>query len=68
MGDQGACDPQIAANPLLVLLVRSLFLFAESNMPHLTSDIVKHCMDAISRLFAEYDELKKPIFDLILDR
>ena len=46
MDDPPACDPQIAANPFLVLLVRSLFLFSELDMPELTSDLVKHCMDA----------------------
>jgi len=37
-------------------------------MPELTNEIVKQCMDAISRLFASYNELKKSIFDLILQR
>ena len=60
--------PLIVANPMLVLLVRSLFVFAEMNRPQITSDVVKQSMDAISSVFANSNELKKSIFDLILSR
>jgi len=65
IGDQQINNPQIASHPMLVLLVRSLFTFCKMNQPEVTNDVVKQSMDAISSLFANSNELKKSIFDLI---
>lgn len=55
----------IYQNPLLDLLVRSLFAFGSSLEPSICSDTIKHIMDAITKVFSQCDQLKKTVVDLI---
>lgn len=55
----------IYQNPLLDLLVRSLFVFGSMLEPSISCETIKHVVDAITKIFGQFNELKKTVVDLI---
>jgi|DEB0MinimDraft_12_1074336.scaffolds.fasta_scaffold188580_2 hypothetical protein len=51
---------------MLILMVRSLFTLTSKLEPSLTCETIKHNMDAITKVFSGYPELRKSVMDLIM--
>lgn len=63
---QALLSEPIENNMLLSFLVKGLFTFASKLDPSISSDTIKHLMDAITTVFGCCPELKKSVIDLIL--